>query len=483
LGISVYGIVPLANWVIPYMSILTGGLNAAISRFLAIDLNREDEAAANRTFNTALAGSVGVVAALLPVGLTLAWLFPMLFRVPPGLENETRLLFGCVLLTFFLTTIGSNFAVSTLILHRFDLRNLVKGLTMATRVGLVVLLFTLLPERLWYVGAGFVVSAIGSFAGDWLWWRKLTPQLCVRLSAFDRARLGELLGMSGWTVVNRVGTLLFERVNLLVVNVYFGAEATGQYGTVVLFSILIYTLAETGASVLSPAIVGRYALQDFEGMRRLVSRAVKLMGIALALPIGLLCGFSRPLLNIWLGPDFQNLNILLIVLVGHLGINLATRPLTYVLTSYNKVRVQGIVTLILGVVNLGLAITLARWGVWGAVGVAAVSAIVLTVKNLFFLSGYSAHVMHLRWWTFYPTLVAGAVGTLAVGLGGYSLTQIWWPDNWFGLGGMVIAVSLGYGVIAYLVSLNREDRQILSSLIREPIRKVFELGRGGWFRG
>ena len=471
LGIAVYGMVPLANTVIPYMSIVTDGLNVAIGRFLAIDLNRADETAANRTFNTALAGSMGVVAALLPVGLAVAWLFPTLFQVPPGLENEARLLFGCVVLTFFLTTIGSNFAVSAVFLHRFDLRSLVKGLTTATHVGLVVLLFNLLPERLWQVGVGFVASAIISFAGDWLWWRRLTPQLHVRLSAFDRVRLGELLGMSGWTVVNQVGMLLFSNIDLLVVNHFFGAEMTGRYGTILLFPVLIHTLAETVSSVLSPAIVARYARQDFEGMRRLVSQAVKLMGVAMALPIGLLCGFSRPLLNVWLGPDFQNLDILLIVLVGHLSINLAIRPLAYVLTSYNKVCLQGIVTLMLGVVNLGLAIALARWGVWGAVGVATASAIVWTAKNLFFLSGYSAHVMNLRWWTFGSSLVAGAMGTLAVGLGGYGLTQIWWPENWFGLGGMAIVVSLGYGVIAYLVSLRREDRQLLSDLIPDPVRQ------------
>ena len=61
LGIAVYGMISLTNTVIPYMSLMTEGLNEAISRFLAIDLNRADATAANRTFNTALAGSAGAV--------------------------------------------------------------------------------------------------------------------------------------------------------------------------------------------------------------------------------------------------------------------------------------------------------------------------------------------------------------------------------------------------------------------------------------
>ena len=471
LGIAIYGLVPLVNSVTSYMMLFTGGLDTAVGRFLTIDLNRADEAAANRTFNTALCGLIIIALASLPFVLAASWLFPAIFQVPPGLENETRLLFGFSALAFLLTVIGSSFAVSTSACHRFDLRNLVMGMRLATRVGLVVLLFKLLSGRLWHVGFGILAAAIVSLVGYWLWWRKLTPQLHVKSSKFDRARLGELINMGGWTVVNQIGLLLFLNIDLMVVNTFFGAEVTGRYGTLILFPTLITTLADTVSSVLNPVIVARYARQDFEEMRRLVFQAVKLMGIAMALPIGLLCGFSRPLLNIWLGPDFQNLDILLIILVGHLSINLATLPLRFVLTSYNKVRLQGIVTVILGVASLGLAIVFARWGTWGAVGVAVATTTVWTARNLLFITGYSAHVMNLRWWAFGPSLVAGAVSTLAVSLGGYILTQIWWPEYWFGLGRMAIAVSLGYVVIAYLMSLNQEDRQLLSSLLREPIRK------------
>ena len=470
LGIGTYGVVPLATMVIPYMLIATNSLNVAIKRFLAIDLNRGDKAAANRTFNAALAGSIYIVGGLFPIGLAIAWFFPTLFNVPPGLENEARLLFGLMVVSFFLTTLSRNFGVSMVILHRFDLRNQVDGLALATRVGLVALLFTVLPVRLWYVGTAFVASAIVTLAGEWFWWRRLTPQLQVSPSAFDRARLGELLGMGGWAVVNSIGALLLMNVSLLVVNAFFGPEMTGRYATVLLFFVLIRTLGSTVSSILSPAIVARYAQQDFEGLRRLVFRAVKLMGIAIALPIGLLSGFARPLLNIWLGPDFQNLDVLLIVVVGHLSVNLATLPLLYVLTCYNKVRVQGIVTLILGGVSVGLAIAMASWGGWGVVGVAAAVAFSWTIKNLLFLSGYSAHVMNMRWWAFGPSLVAAAVSAVVVGLVAYGLAQVWRPENWFILGGMALAVSLGYGLVAYFLYLSREDRRFLLDFVPGAIR-------------
>jgi membrane protein EpsK len=471
LGVATFGLVPLVTSITSYMTLFTGGLSTAVSRFLTIDLNQGDESAANRTFNTAIWGLIGMALALLPVGFVAAWLFPTVFQVPAGSENDARLLFGFSVLAFLISVIGSSFTVSTFASHRFDLSNLVLGMRLVARLGVVIFLFQVLAGRLWHVGLGILVAAAVSLGGYWLLWRRLTPQLHFNLSQFDRARLRGLVTMGGWSVVNQIGLLLILNVNLVVVNAFFGAEMTGRYGTLILFPTLMTTLAVTMSSVLNPVIVARYARKDFEGLRHLASQSVKLIGISMALPIGLLCGFARPLLIIWLGSDFQDLDILLMILVGPLCVSLAALPLRHLLTSYNKVRVQGIFTVMLGVVGLGLAVALAHWGKWGIAGVAVATAIVWTARNFLFVTSYSALVMNLPWRTFYPPMVVGALGTVVVGLGAYGLTQIWWPENWFGLGLAALVVSLAYGVAAYYVGLNRQDRQLFSNLIREPVRK------------
>jgi membrane protein EpsK len=472
LGIAVYGMVPLANSLITYMSTITDGLNVAINRFLSIDLNRNDMKAANRTFNTALSISLIAVAAMLPVGAAIAWLFPVLFHVPGGLEHEVQILFGCSALTFFLTVINSNFSVSTLALHRFDLRNAVRGLTMIARMGSVIVLLKVLPAHLWYIGFGYVLSAIVSFVGDWRLWRRLTPNLRVDFSAVDRSRMSGMLGLSGWSIVNRIGMLLFLSTDLMVVNVFLGAKATGAYGTLLLFPELLRNLIETVASVLSPAIMARYAVGDFEGLKQLAVRSVKFMGLALALPVGLLCGFARPFLHIWLSAEFQTLDTLLIALIGYLSITLATLPLSYVLTSYNKVRIQGTVTLLLGGINLALSIILVQWNGWGSFGVAASTAVVFVIRGVIFLSGYSAHTMRLPWWTFYRPLLEGSIGTLVVAGAAYGISQFWLPQSWIALGSVSAMISVGYALIAFGVGLRSDDRQFLLGLIAEPLRRI-----------
>ena len=465
LGVAAYGMISLANSLVLYAGIISVGLDTSIIRFLAIDLNLGDEAGANRTFNTALALSLAACAILvLPAGIV-TYFFPVLFKVPLGLELATQLLFASVAVTTLAAVLSGSFGVASLITHRFDRRNVVRSLTSLSRVGVVLLCFLFWPVSLWCVALGFLVSAGIGLIGDVLVWRRLTPQLHIDRRVIDRHQFHALAGLSGWVTISQIGFLLLTQVDLLIVNAVFGAEMTGRYGLVLLFPTLIYTMLEMVVTVLSSAIMARYAVGDIEGMRRIASRSVKILGIGLALPIGLLCGFGRPLLTLWLGPEFASLDLLLVLLVGHLTVNLAVRPLAYVLTAYNRVKAQGLVTLAIGAANLALVIAVARWGEWGVAGVAAASALMYTIRNAVFLSSYTGVVMHLRWWTFYAPLLAGALGTLGIGMAGRFVSQLWWPTNWPALGVLATAIAAAYGVIAYAISLNRSDRDLLWSFL------------------
>lgn len=464
LGIAAFGMIPLANSLVSYLSVLTSALNSAVSRFLAIDLERGDHSAANKTFNTALFGILGTTAVLTPIALITSLAFPYLFNVPAGWETDATWLFATVASAFFITVIASNFEVTPFIHSRFLWSNIVNSAGLLARITLIVILFSLFPPRLWYAGSGILAGASVSLLGFVILWRKLTPELAIQLSAFDRGRLQSLLNMGGWVVVNMVGAMLLARVDLIVVNIFFGAAMTGGYASVIQFSLLMEYLATAAASVVRPVILIKYAQQDYAGLQGLSAQSIKLFGLALALPVGLLCGFSRPLLSIWLGPTYQYLSILLIITMCHQSLNLSVRPLLHVQNAYNKVRWPGIVTLITGAASLGLAIVLAKWSPWGTAGVALAVGIAWTAKNGIYMPIYTAHIMQVRWWTFLPSLSASLVGTLVVGIISYGLTLVQMPDSWFSLFTSAAIVSFLYAAGVWTVGLSLADRQLVKRI-------------------
>jgi membrane protein EpsK len=463
LGVAAYGMIPFANSMVMYAALLTSSLEFSINRFLAMDLNRGNTAHANRTFNTAFALSIATCFLLLVPIILLAYYAPVLFNVPPGLELATQWLFAGAGITTLTASLGANFGAVSVITHRFDLRNLVRAVALLSRIGIVAVCFAFWPASLWYVTIAFVISAFLNLVGDILVWRQLTPQLHFDGREIDPSQFRALFGLGGWATVNQVGLLLLLQTDLLVVNAFFGAASTGLYGSLLLLTTLFHAMTDTVTGVLSPAIFARYALGDFAGIQRLASCSIKLLGVGLALPVGLLCGFGRPLLYWWLGPEFVQLDLLLILLVGHLTITLAIRPLSYVLNAYNRVKMQGLVSVALGIGNTCLAIALARWTGWGICAVAAAASIAWTIRSAAFMTIYGAIVMDLRWWSFYPPLIAGVLGTVGIAAAGRLASHFCAQTDWLSLGVTATAISVAYTVAAYTISLNRSDRQLLWS--------------------
>lgn len=464
LGIAAFGMIPLVVSLTTYMSVLTTALNNAVSRFLAIDLGEGDKVAANKTFNTALLGTAGIVLILSPPVLFMSWAFPHLFNVPGGWGKDASWLFAIVAIGFFVTVIGSTFGVSPFVHSQFLLRNIANFAGLLARVGLIIILYSFFRARLWYAGGATLFGASVSLVGYLILWRKLTPELCIQVKAFDRSKLQSLMGMGGWVAVNMVGAMLLARTDLIVVNIFFGAAMTGGYGAVAQFSALMEYLVSAAGTVVWPIILIKFAQGDVAGLKRLTSQAIKLLGLALALPVGLLCGFSRPLLTIWLGPSFESLSTILIIIVCHQSLNLSVRPLLYVQNAYNKVRWPAIATLLCGGANLCLAILFAKWGVWGAAGVALAGALVWTGKNAFYMPIYTARIIGLPWWTYFPSLGTSVIGTVFVGVASYGLTLVRMPYSWSTMAGAAALVSLAYVAVVWAIGLSGADKQLLRNL-------------------
>jgi membrane protein EpsK len=469
LGVAVYGLIPLASSAVSYMTIVTTGLNDAIGRFLTIDLAREEPDAANRTFNTAIVGSLIVVAVLALAALVVSWQTPRLFAIPPGHERDAQWLILLTASAFLITTFASSFAISSYAHHRFDLRLLVNVARLGGQVGGIVLLFTWFPPHLWHVGLATCLAAFLFLLGHRNLWRKLTPELRFEPGLFDAARLGQMLGFSGWVLVNMVGATLFLNIDLILANRIFGAEVAGRYGAVILFPTLLRSLVGTINGVLSPIVVTLYARHRLSDLARFSRLSVKFMGLAVALPIGLLGGLGKPLLEVWLGAEFVDLSWLLIALVGHLCINVAVVPLFSLQVAANKVRTPGLVTLSMGLVNVGLAVALALWSGWGYVGIAVAGAVVLTAKNAVFTPLYNARILKLPWWSFLPSLLAGAVGCLAVGVGAYWIAETWALTDWSRLALVAALTGVLYVIAAYFLGLSPNERRSLHEELRRRV--------------
>ena len=400
LGVSSYALVPLATSLTGYVNLVVQSLNTSVSRYLTIDLQKKEFEKANITFNTALFGTLGIILLMLPFVVLISYYAPSFFEIPTSQENAARILFLGVISSFLLRAWGSNFGVSLFAYNRLDLQNLINAVNILVQVGLIILLFRLYSPNLVYIGLAYLIGAAVAFILTIVFSRKINPHLKVNIKDFRRSKVNEITGMGGWVIINQIGSLLFLQIDLIVVNKLFGTVAGGEYSIVLTWSMMLRTIAGMLVGVLTPVILTYYAKERIDELINISKSTVKLTGLAMALPIGYICGFAPQLLSLWVGPEFAKLSLLMVLMLSHLVINLPVMPLFAINVAYNKVRIPGIVTFFMGIGNFLLAVMIPYLTGWNYYGVALAGAIMLTLKNAFFTPWYATKVLGISRTTF-----------------------------------------------------------------------------------
>ncbi len=471
LGVAVYGVATLATSVATYMAIVDSALNKALGRYLTIEIRQERYEAANRTFNTALGMSLAISAVFLPIIGLVSFLSPRLFDTPVGQESATQWVFAAALLSYLLIIFRGVFTTSPFATNRLDLQNLVQATGIVIRVVATVLLLSLvIPPSVSMIGTGVLVGMLVSTFLAWLVMRRLTPQLKIDLRRFDRAQLAGLFGISSWVFVNEIGSLLSLNIDQIVVNVRLGAEVQGSYALALQWSVLLLTLGRAASSALAPMMMIQYAGGQIDKLAATSRQAVKYLGLAMALPVGLIVGFAPALLRVWVGPQFEPLSLVLAIIVFPLCVYSAVTPLFTIQIAYNRVRVPAFVSFATGLANLILALWWVGLGRLG-LGVALASATALAFRFVIFTPYYSARIQSLPWYTYYPallTIIGSAAGTA---LASRFLSQYWFLDRWLALLAACAAVGLVYVALVYVVALSAAEKRQVQSLLERYARR------------
>lgn len=472
LGVAAYGLIPLATSITGYVAIVVQSLNISVSRFLTVDLQRDDYVAANKTFNTSLFGFTAVICILIPIVVLIAYFIPFIFNVPADQESGAQILFLGICSAFFIRTWSGNFTVQLFAYNRLDLQNIVNTINILFQVGLIVLFFTLFEPNLNLIGFAYLGGSVIASCVSIIFARRVCPHLRISFSSCDWSRLREIGGLGWWVIVNQIGALIFLQIDLILVNLIFGATAGGEYAIALQWVVLLRGIAGTLVGVVMPMIFTYYAQKRTETLINFTKSAVKIMGLLMALPIGLVCGFAPQLIGVWVGNEFSFLAPLMVLLTFHLIITLTVLPLFSINVAYNKVKVPGIVTFFMGIGYLILAIVLSLYSGLGYYSIGLAVAIMLILKNGIFTPWYATKILEVNVHTFIQSMLPGIFATLILGVIGFVLGIYFQLDRLFPLIITCGVLALGYTGLMLRFGLSRSERDLFASYLPKRFRRL-----------
>lgn len=462
LGVDGLGVLRLALLLPVYVNLATLIISGAVSRFLTIDLQKKHYENANITFNTSFFGISTILIFAVPLVVYFALHITSFLDIPELYSEQSVYLFLGIFISSQITIFSTLFLIPAYANNRLDIQNYIKIAILFFQTSTIIIAFIFISSNISYVGYAYTASALLGVMCSLFAWRKFAPFLTINRDFFRIDKLKEMTSMGSWLLVNQLGSILFLSIDLIIINHFFGSNATGEYSIVLQWSILLRSMAGMVASVLNPVILISYAKNNIEDIIKYSRFAVKFMGILIAIPIGLLMGFAAPLFTLWLGPEFVKLVPLLWLMVGHLVINLSMLPLFSINTAYNRVKIPGLISLIFGLFNFFLAILLAVTFDLDIYGVALAGAIVLTAKNAIFTPLYTASVIGKSKTVFSKYFFSGIFVLILSFMLSYGLSTLG-IDSWMELiynGLFTVFVSLAF---IWYFFLNNFEKNIVKN--------------------
>lgn len=473
LGGEAYGFVGLAGNFVSYATLITVALNSMASRFVSIEIYKEDYNEANKYFTSVFFSNVFIVLVLLPVLAFLVWKLEYLIEIPVELMTDVKIAFAITFLQFIVNILLARYEIATFVTNRLYLNQKNTLIGSVLRLGLILVCFHCLSIRITYlVLATFLGSSFGHVMNV-VYTRRYLPQLKIRRKNFDFAYIGRLLSSGVWSLVNKLSSILLDGLDLLLTNLFIGPLEMGALALARTVTSMFYNLRGTLDYPFAPPMTQCYAQGDIDGVIRNARMGNKVLGIIMIAPMAAFTVYGVSFFRLWV-PNQDSGMIQILALLAMLNL-LASACINTVFTVFsvtNHVRIPALMTLLNGVLSVSINAILLNYSDLGVYAIAGTGSILGMLRNYLFTPLYGAHCLKVKKSTFYHEILTGNF-CLALNLGvGFLFHRfISAGTTWISLilsAGSMAVVCMG---INCFVVLNREERNAACAAIRNRLMR------------
>jgi len=392
LGDSAYGTWVLLGSFVGYLGLLDFGVRGAVTRYVANQYAAGDHTGASTTVLAAVRLFTGLALLTAVIAGLLALSLDSLFRIPPELLADARLVVllggGTVAVSF----IGGVFGGVVAGLHRFDIDGGVEiAITLLRAAAVVAALdagYGLVTLAL-IQGAVAVLRAIVAYFLA----RRLYPELSLQNTGPTRPAIKQLLSFSLFSSLIQLSGILIYYSNSIVIAAFLPVGVVTYYAIAANLADYARQVVAAVSRVITPRTSASLATGGIDAVRAVVLSVGPAATLVTApMAITFLIRGER-FLDLWMGPAYGPATDQVLWVLA-LAVWLAGGRLIAAATGLGINRHQGLAALYgaEAIANLGLSIVLIK--PLALVGVALGMTIPTIIVDLVFMPRYCAR--HLR---------------------------------------------------------------------------------------
>ena len=470
LGVEANGYVTLAYNFVSYASLATIALNSMAGRFITVNVYQDDMQAANKYYTAVTLGNFLLSLMLLIPGFFCVFYLENFINIPSRLVWDVKILFSLVFINYLISVAFSSWNTATFVTNKLYIHSLYTMQAQLLRIFITFSLFSLFQPSVYFLGISTLTATFWNTMSSRYYKNKLMPTIRMKFSNFNFSYLLELVSSGIWNTISQVGNLLLSGLDLLLANLFVGAEEMGMLSLAKTLPIVITQLSNTLRSIFTPTLTIKYAKGDIEGVKSELKKGMKLTGTILTIPLVLLIVFGNEFYSLWLpGQNAQVLQIASILTCMGMIFTSGTQVLYNIFTVVNRINVDSILIVISGGLSVIVTYLLLKTTDLGIYAIAGTSSVFMLLRNMAYTVPFAAKYLDLKWYTFFPEVGLSVISVFLLALIGYGIQSIFEVNSWITL---FLAASLT-GIIGICINifilLNRIERDYLFSLVKNKV--------------
>lgn len=461
LGVVDYGIYNAVGGVVTIFSALTASLASSVSRFITVELGKEDSGRLHRVFSTSVLIQLAMGLLLVLLAETAgAWYVHNHLVLPDGRIGDAMWVLHFSAALFLVNMLSVPFNATIIAHERMSAFAVISIFEAVLKLGVALALFLSpsAPLRLYAVLMFAVGLAVRLTYG--LYCSKSFEETRGPLLP-DPALCREMASFAGWSFLGSGAFVLNTQGLTLLINRFFGVILNSARGIASQVEAIVKQFATNVITAINPQITKSWAAGEYEASRLLVCRCSKFIFLVVLAFVVPLLFEADLLLGVWLEEVPERASVFVrLTLVGML-VEYVCNPFTTLILAEGDIRRYYVSTSAVALLVLPLTWLSFRSGmpdysaylVYIAVYIVvdvlriAVVARKTGLKISMFVRETLLRVLPVAFLTFAATLPFGLL----------------MQDGWLRLIVVVVASTMSLALSSYYLALSAEERSAVRS--------------------
>ena len=404
LGTDEYGLYKLVGSLSSSLLVLNLGIGDTVQRYVATYLAEDERKKIPNLMAMCIIITIVLNFIIFVVGAVIIFVFPHVYGHTLTIDqlSKARVLLAILIVNIMVTVIENLFSGLLIGFNDYIFTNSIKVLTVLIRAVLVYFAISKKADSIGLATITLVLSCAVLIAEFLYGKQKLN--VIIRYSFWDKNLFKEAGKYTALMFLTALASQAVTNIDTIVIGAVLGTAVVTMYSVGQYFFNLFQQLSCGVSGVMLPTVT--MALHEDDGMQRVEQVVIgagrvqfALLGAALA---GIIC-VGKEFILLWLGEGYEDVYILIMILVIPTMFELCTNVCLSILRAQNKIAFRTYVVFTSAVINSILTVVLVN--VWSYMGAAIATAFSYISCSLIAMNIYYVKVIKLRMGVIYKGII------------------------------------------------------------------------------